>query len=180
MRRQSSFNNCSIDWDPGLQNLYGLFAFCTHLIASSERDIPVIGRSELINTRTWVKTNCLKLVIFRNDPLYIHWRTAWTGLSETVTLFNNLMHNWLLKKMVINIFWFFNYFTITAPKCDWWISFVVEYVWRLKLLIDFIFYQKIGSDTLRFPLPPSEVLWPLTLWYGICQFFRCFPILPYA
>ena len=52
------------------------FGFCTHLIASSERDIPFIGRSELIKTRTQVKTNCLKLVIFRNDPLSIHWRTA--------------------------------------------------------------------------------------------------------
>ena len=50
--------------------------FCTHLIAPSERDIPFIGRSELIMTRTQVKTNCLKLVIFRNDPLSIHWRTA--------------------------------------------------------------------------------------------------------
>ena len=27
------------------------FGFCTHLIASSARDIPVIGRSELIKTR---------------------------------------------------------------------------------------------------------------------------------
>ena len=52
------------------------FAFCTHLIASSERDIPVIGRSEQIKNITGVKTNCLKLVIFRNDPLSIHWRTA--------------------------------------------------------------------------------------------------------
>ena len=50
--------------------------FCTHFIASSERDIPVIGRSELIKTRTRVKTNCLKFVIFRNDPFSIHWRTA--------------------------------------------------------------------------------------------------------
>ena len=48
------------------------FGFCPRLIVSSERDIPVIGRSE----RTGVKTNCLKLVIFRNDPLSIHWRTA--------------------------------------------------------------------------------------------------------
>ena len=64
-----------------------------HLIASSERDIPVIGRSELIKTRTRVKTNCLKHVIFRNDPLSIHWRTARMGLSKTVTLFNYLMHN---------------------------------------------------------------------------------------
>ena len=76
------------------------FGFCKHLIALSVRDIPVIGRSELIKTRTRVKTNCLKLVIFRNDPLSIHWRTAWTGLSKTVTLFNTLMHNWLLKNMV--------------------------------------------------------------------------------
>ena len=52
------------------------FGFCPHLIASSERDIPVIGRSELIKNRSGVKTNCLKLVIFRNDPLSIHWRTA--------------------------------------------------------------------------------------------------------
>ena len=52
------------------------FGFCPHLIASSERDIPVIGRSELIKNRTGVKTNCLKLVNFRNDPLSIHWRTA--------------------------------------------------------------------------------------------------------
>ena len=52
------------------------FGFCIHLIASSERDIPVIGRSELIKNRSGVKTNCLKLVIFRNDPLSIHWRTA--------------------------------------------------------------------------------------------------------
>ena len=28
------------------------FGFCTHLIASSERDIPDIGQSELIKTRT--------------------------------------------------------------------------------------------------------------------------------
>ena len=69
------------------------FCFCPHLIASSERDIPVIGRSELIKNRTGVKTNCLKLVIFRNDPLSIHWRTAWPGLSRSVTLFNNLMHS---------------------------------------------------------------------------------------
>ena len=69
------------------------FGFCTQLSAFSERDIPVIGRSELIRTRTREKTNCLKLVIFKNDPLSIHWRTAWTGLSKTVTLFNNLMHN---------------------------------------------------------------------------------------
>ena len=40
------------------------FGFCTHLIASSERDIPFIGLSELIKTRTQVKTNRLKLVIF--------------------------------------------------------------------------------------------------------------------
>ena len=40
------------------------FGFCPHLIASSERDISVIGRSELIKNRTGVKTNCLKLVIF--------------------------------------------------------------------------------------------------------------------
>ena len=52
------------------------FGFCPHLIASSVRGIPVIGRSELIKNRTGVKTNCLKLVIFRNDPLSIHWRTA--------------------------------------------------------------------------------------------------------
>ena len=52
------------------------FGFCPHLIASSERDIPVIGRSELIKNRSGVKTNRLKLVIFRNDPLSIHWRTA--------------------------------------------------------------------------------------------------------
>ena len=52
------------------------FGFCAHLIALSERDIPFIGRSELIKTRTQVKTNCLKLVIFRNDPVSIHWRTA--------------------------------------------------------------------------------------------------------
>ena len=78
-------------WDLGLLNLRGLF--CTHLIASSERDIPVIGLSELIKTRTRVKTNCLKLVIFRNDPLSIHRRTASKGLRKTVTLFNNLMHN---------------------------------------------------------------------------------------
>ena len=32
----------------------------------------------LIKTRTRVKTNSLKLVIFRNDPLSIPWRTAWT------------------------------------------------------------------------------------------------------
>ena len=61
-------------------------------MASPERDILVIGRSELIKTRTQVKTNCLKLVIFGNDPLSIHWRTALMGLSKTVTLFNNLMH----------------------------------------------------------------------------------------
>ena len=60
----------------------------------------VIGRSELIKTRSGVKTNYLKRVIFRNDPLSIHWRTAWTGLSKTNTLFNNLMHSWLLKNMV--------------------------------------------------------------------------------
>ena len=52
------------------------FGFCTHSMASPERDIPVIGRSELIKTRTRVKTNCLKLVIFTNDPLSIHWRTT--------------------------------------------------------------------------------------------------------
>ena len=52
------------------------FGFCTHLTASSERDIPVIGRSELIKTRTRVKTHCLKLAIFRNDPFSIHWRKA--------------------------------------------------------------------------------------------------------
>ena len=52
------------------------FSFCTRSMASSERDIPVIGQIELIKTRTRVKTNCLKLVIFRNDPLSIHWRTA--------------------------------------------------------------------------------------------------------
>ena len=69
------------------------FGFCTNLIASSKRDIPSIGRSELIKTRTGVKTSCLKLVIFRNDPLSIHCRAARTGLSKTVTLFNNLMHN---------------------------------------------------------------------------------------
>ena len=76
------------------------FGFCAHLIASSERDIPVIAQSELIKTRIWVKTNCLKLVIFRNDPFSINWRTAWLGLSKTVTLFNNLVQNWLLKNMV--------------------------------------------------------------------------------
>ena len=63
------------------------------MIASSEREIPVIGRNGLMKTRTRVKTNFLKFVIFRNDPLSIHWRTARTGLSETVTLFNNLMHH---------------------------------------------------------------------------------------
>ena len=52
------------------------FGFCTHSIALPERDKPVIGRSELIKTRTRVKTNCLKLVIFRNDPLSMNWRTA--------------------------------------------------------------------------------------------------------
>ena len=52
------------------------FGFCPHLIASSERVIPVIGQSELIKNRTGMKINCLKLVIFRNDPLSIHWRTA--------------------------------------------------------------------------------------------------------
>ena len=77
-----------------------IYYFCTHLIASSERDIPVIGRSELIKTRTRVKTNCLILVIFRNDPLSIPCCTGWMGLSKTVTLFINLMHNWLLKNMV--------------------------------------------------------------------------------
>ena len=76
------------------------FGFRLHLIASSERDIPVIGRGDLIKNRTGVKTNCLKLVIFRNDPMSIHWRTAWTGLSRTVTLLNNLIHSWLLKNMV--------------------------------------------------------------------------------
>ena len=55
---------------------------------SSERDRPVIGHSELIWTRIQVKTNCLKLVIFRNGPLSIHWLTALTGLSKTVTLFD--------------------------------------------------------------------------------------------
>ena len=49
---------------------------CIHLIASSKREIPVNGRSELIKTRTRVKINCLKHVIFRNDPLSIHWRTS--------------------------------------------------------------------------------------------------------
>ena len=52
------------------------FGFCPHLVTLSERDILVIGRSELIKNRTGVKTDCLKLVIFRNDPLSIHWRTA--------------------------------------------------------------------------------------------------------
>ena len=95
--------------------LRGCFGFCTHFIASSERDIPVIWQSELIKTRTRVKTNCLNFVIFRNDPLSIHWRTAWTGLSKSATLFNNL-NNGLLKNMVYNIFWFLNYFTIIALK----------------------------------------------------------------
>ena len=54
--------------DPDLRNLRGLFWLCTHLIASSERDIPIIGRSDLIKTITGVKINCLKLVIFKNDP----------------------------------------------------------------------------------------------------------------
>ena len=52
------------------------FGFCTHSMASPERGIPVIERSELMKTRTQVKTNCLKLVIFSKDPLSIHWRTA--------------------------------------------------------------------------------------------------------
>ena len=63
------------------------FGFCNHLIASSER----VGRSELISenklSETW------------NDPLSIHWLTTRTGLSKTVTLFNNLMHNCFLKNI---------------------------------------------------------------------------------
>ena len=78
----------------------------------------------------WKSIECLKLVIFRNDPLSINWRTAGMGLSKTVTLFNNLMYNWLLKNMVQNLFWFLNYSTIFALKSDWWFSFVVEYIWE--------------------------------------------------
>ena len=62
-------------------------------MALSEWDIQVIGRSELIKTKSRMKTDCLKLIIFRNDPLPIHWRTVGMGSSKTVTLFNNLMHN---------------------------------------------------------------------------------------
>ena len=55
------------------------FGFCPHLnclVREGHTGYWVIGRSELIKNRTGVKTNCLKLVIFRNDPLTIHWRIA--------------------------------------------------------------------------------------------------------
>ena len=44
------------------------FGFCPHLIASSERDKPVIGRSELIKNRTGVKTNCRNLSFLEMTP----------------------------------------------------------------------------------------------------------------
>ena len=54
--------------DPGLLNLRGLFWTLHKLDCPSERDIPVIGRSELIKTRTRVKTHGLKFVILEMTP----------------------------------------------------------------------------------------------------------------
>ena len=47
--------------------------------------------SELNWTRSRYSFISEKLVIFENDPLSIHWRTALTDLGKTVTLFNVLM-----------------------------------------------------------------------------------------
>ena len=61
-----------------------------------ERVKPVFDEfnsSELNWTRSRYSLSTEKLVIFENDPLSIHWRTALTDLSKTVTLFNELMQN---------------------------------------------------------------------------------------
>ena len=50
------------------------------------------------------------------------------GLSKTVLLFSNLMHNCLFKNIVQHIFSFLNYFSRIALKSDRWVSFVVEYI----------------------------------------------------
>ena len=44
------------------------FVFYIHLMDLSERDIPVIGRSELIWTRTRVKINCRNLSCLEMTP----------------------------------------------------------------------------------------------------------------
>ena len=53
--------------------------------------------SELNWTKSRYSFSSEKLVIFENDPLSIHWRTAWKNLSKTVKLFNESMQNWLLR-----------------------------------------------------------------------------------
>ena len=89
--------------------------------------------SELYWTRSRYSFCSVKLVIFENDPLSIHWRTAWTDLSKTVTLFIELMQNWLLRNMVSIYFHFFILFSIIAPRSDWWVSFVAEYIYNWRV-----------------------------------------------
>ena len=52
-----------------------------------------LNSSELNWTRSRYSFSSEKLVIFENDPLSIHWRTARMVLSKNVTLFNELMQN---------------------------------------------------------------------------------------
>ena len=101
-----------------------------HLLLQ-ERVMPVFDEfnsSELNWTRSRYSFSSEKLVIFENDPLSIHWRTAWTHLSKTVTLFYEMMQNWSLRNMVYIYFHFFILFSIIAPRSGWLVSFVVDLV----------------------------------------------------
>ena len=60
---------------------------------SRARFFDEFNTSDLNWTRSRYSFSSEKLVVFEYDPLSIHWRTAGTDLSKTVTLFNELMQN---------------------------------------------------------------------------------------
>ena len=129
MHRQSSSHSCSIGVRSGLTKLTRFVLSSAHTWLPRQR-----GSYQLLDDVNWLRLErewkpiVFKRVIFRNDPLSIQCHTAWTGLIKTVTVFNNLMQNWLLKKMISNIFSFLNNVSIITPKSDWWVSFVIEYI----------------------------------------------------
>ena len=107
------------------------FDLVTRQLLRQERVMSVmdeLNSSELIQTRTRYSFSSEKLVIFENEPLSKHWRIALIDLSKTVTLFNEMMQNWLLRNMVWIHFHFLILISINAPRSDWWVYFVVEYI----------------------------------------------------
>ena len=73
-----------------------------------------------------------KLVIFENDPLSKHWRIAWTYLSITVTLFNEIA-----TEYGINLFSFLNSDFHNCPE-KWLMGFFCSWVyislWKTEIL----------------------------------------------